>query len=270
MPRPFLHLAIALGSCAALLVPLSASGCGASPEQTTCGPNGCSVCDAYGCRPAEPAVGATGGSGGGSADTAVCDPATTTCPCASNDACQGDTQCIDGLCLVPCEYTSQCGGGRICVNGKCEVGCDAQSCPDGFVCNAKSVCEVDANDPPCSVTKPCLGGLVCSSGACVGACESNADCAATEICDASTSTCIADPQPKAPCETDSSVCTSAQTCVNGYCRYACSTASDCVLIDARIPICSGGICKSEAEANPQCLSKDDCATGQDCVSNVCI
>ncbi len=270
MAHPFSPLVLALGSCCALLVPLSATGCGAGHEQASCGPNGCSVCDAYGCRPAEPTASGTGGSEGTASDAATCDPASTTCPCASSDACQGNTECIDGLCLVPCEYTSQCGGGRICVNGKCVVGCDANSCPANFVCNAKKVCEVDATNPQCSATNPCLGGMVCSGGVCVGACGSNADCAATEICDASTSTCIADPQPQAPCEKDPSVCTAAQTCVEGYCRYACTTGSECELIDARIPVCDGGICKSEAEADPQCVTKADCAAGEDCVSNACL
>jgi hypothetical protein len=41
------------------------------------------------------------------------------------------------------------------------------------------------------------------------------------------------------------------------------------MIDNRIPDCSGGYCKSSAEANPQCTKQSDCPSGQSCISNVC-
>jgi len=269
MPRPHLTF-VAACSLTSSLVALAIAGCGAGHEEMTCGPNGCSVCDGYGCRPADPGVGSTGGATGGS-DASACDPSTMTCPCSDGQSCSGGTQCVEGLCLVPCAYSSQCGSGRVCVNGKCVVGCDAQTpCEAGYVCSVKGVCEPDATDPECSESKPCVGGLVCSGGSCVGMCTTNTDCAPGELCDGASGTCITDPQPKAPCEKDPSVCTVAQTCVEGYCRYACGSGADCVLIDARIPVCDDGICKSEAEANPECITQSDCDAGQDCVSNRCM
>jgi hypothetical protein len=80
--------------------------------------------------------------------------------------------------------------------------------------------------------------------------------------------CVIDTRPKPNC-TENSQCLSTEQCVSDYCRYTCKTDAQCSLIDARIPSCSGGICVSSSEANPQCTTQSDCATGQDCVSNQC-
>ncbi len=271
MPRSLEIRIAAAAACVGTLIALAVVGCGAGHEQMSCGPEGCQVCDAYGCRPAEPGVGATGGAGGSGDAATVCDPSKATCACVTNAQCTQSTTCIEGLCLVPCEYSSQCGQGRICANGKCEVGCDALTkCPDGYDCSAKGVCEVSATNPQCNATKPCTGGLTCSGGVCVGGCSTTAQCAAGELCEASFGACIQDPQPNAPCEKAPNACTAQQTCVGGYCRFACTTAPQCSLIDARIPVCDEGVCKSTIEASPECLMKADCASGKDCVSNTCL
>lgn len=240
------------------------------------------MCDGFGCReiPATstaPNASETSPDGGIATDAttqedaaAPCDGVHTTCPCSTTAECTGALQCIDGLCLTPCEFSSQCGTGRICANGMCVVGCDANTpCADGYTC-IKSRCQPDEAHPQCSESVPCTGGLQCVQGLCQGACTSHEQCAAGEICSASTGTCIDDPQPKAPCEQDASLCSARQVCQGGYCRFACSTDTECRLIDARIPVCSQGVCMSEIEANPQCTSKDECGPGQDCVSNRCI
>ena len=252
-----------------------ASGCSSSHEQMICDGDGCQICDAYGCRPADPSIGQGGTSGAGGAAGAAggssCDPATTACPCGPGDACEGELTCIDGLCLTPCSFSSECGGGRICLNGKCVVGCDVTvPCPGGYSCNAKGVCEVDPTDPQCGDSEPCAGGLQCVGGVCQGGCVTNDDCAPGELCSAATGTCIEDPQPTKPCEKDATVCSPQQVCADGYCRYPCASSEACKLVDARIPECKAGICMSEAEANPQCTEQIDCAQGQDCVSNVCL
>lgn len=270
MPRRTLIVEIASGSSLALLAAIVAGGCGSGSEEMICGPNGCSVCDADGCHAADPGTGSASANAGPTADGGACDNATTTCACETDEGCVAGTTCLDGLCLVPCEFTSQCGGGRVCLNGKCVVGCDALSpCPSGFRCSDKGACVLSPDDPECTTALDCVGGMACANGVCVGPCATNADCAAAEICDAATGTCLADPQPKAACETDPSVCTAGQRCMGGYCRFACTSGDGCKLIDARIPVCDEGVCKSEAEANPECLTKDDCEAGQDCVSNAC-
>jgi hypothetical protein len=234
-----------------LVLALGAGGCGAGAEETRCDADGCVVCDGYGCRPASP----TPQTGCGVAE----------------ETCATGLQCIDGKCMNPCEYSSECGAGRVCQNSKCVVGCDATTpCPTGYKCNAKGVCDPDAANPQCSTDKPCAGGLKCVSGVCKGGCTKDSECAPTEICEPSTGSCTTDPQPKPKCATDPSVCGESQTCKDGYCRYPCTDNDVCVKIDVRIAVCKAGICMSDAEANPKCTKKEDCQSGQDCVSNVCL
>jgi hypothetical protein len=242
-----------------LALTVGSGGCSAGSEQTICDQNGCQVCDAYGCRGAEP-----------KAET-VCDPTVSTCTCTSVTQCKNGLQCIDGLCLTACQYSSECGAGRVCLNGKCLVGCDAKTpCPSGYSCSAKGVCDPDAVNPLCSDAKPCVGGLKCVKGICQGGCKLKSDCAPTEICDPASGTCATDPQPKPACATDPSVCGTTQVCKNGYCRYPCTDSDACSKIDVRISECKTGICMSTAEANPKCTQKSDCAPVQDCVSNICL
>jgi hypothetical protein len=241
-----------------------AIGCGPGAETLKCDENGCQTCDGYGCRPADPTP----------LPDASTKPDTTQPPTGcgvSEETCDNGLQCIDGMCLSPCEYSSQCGPGRICVNSKCVAGCDGTTtCPAGYKCSSKGACEPDTSDPQCSTSKPCPGGLKCVSGLCQGGCVGNGDCLAGEICDPTTASCVPDPQPKPPCQADPSVCASSQVCSNGYCRYPCTDSDVCAKIDVRIAVCKGGICMSDAEANPKCTKKEDCAAGQDCVSNVCM
>jgi hypothetical protein len=104
------------------------------------------------------------------------------------------------------------------------------------------------------------------SGVCASACTSDSQCATGDYCDQGA--CVLDTQPKPNC-TESSQCLSTEQCVGSYCRYTCTTDEECALIDARIAICSGGICVSQSEATPQCTTQSGCSTGQDCVSNQC-
>lgn len=270
----------------------SAEACGGGREQTVWGPDGCMICDPYGCR--STSASACFGTVPTGADAAVmdtasgaetstndadavadaqssCDPKATTCPCGAGRSCDQGLSCIDGLCLKACSFSSECGTGRICVNGKCVVGCnDNPQCPTGYRCDlAKGVCAPDTSNPQCDDSHPCVGGLKCVSGICQGQCTSNGECASDEICDATSSTCMKDPQPKPPCAQNPTVCGTERTCDQGYCRYPCKDSSACLKIDNRIPECSGGVCRSATEANPQCTKKDDCSAGQDCVSNEC-
>jgi hypothetical protein len=92
--------------------------------------------------------------------------------------------------------------------------------------------------------------------------------------------CQIDTRPTPNC-TQQSDCTggSAQECLGGYCRYLCTSSTQCVDIDVRIDVCSTsvndagagtiGYCESPAEATPQCTSQSQCAAGKDCIGNVC-
>jgi hypothetical protein len=252
--RRVMHGIRSLGLAAVWLgLAVLGGGCGSGAEQTICDKAGnCEVCDAYGCSAATP-----------SSQGSFCG--------VGEETCKDGQQCIDGLCLNPCEYSSECGPGRICSNSKCVVGCDASTpCPTGYKCNGKGTCAPDVANPQCSASNLCVGGLKCVSGICTGGCTKTSECAPGEICDTSTSSCITDPQPKPPCAADPSVCPASQTCKNGYCRYPCADSDTCNKIDVRIAVCKEGICMSDAEANPKCTKKEDCASNQDCVSNVCL
>ncbi|MCL2822525.1 MAG: hypothetical protein FWD57_00905 [Polyangiaceae bacterium] len=238
------------------------------------------------CRSPQNPHGAYGGSGGGGGyeesdaqpeeevDGFVeppCDPSMAVCSCETDDVCGDGQQCLGGACLIPCEYTSECGASRICVDGQCVDGCDGSaSCEDGYICSDKGVCLVDPEKSECGGELWCESGRVCAGGICQDECVSNVDCGASEVCNVLTGGCMVDPQPTRPCAIDPGVCNSNQVCSKGFCRYACSGDMSCKLIDARIPVCSGGICMSEVEANPQCTRQQDCELGQSCVSNVCM
>jgi hypothetical protein len=100
----------------------------------------------------------------------------------------------------------------------------------------------------------------------VAACTSDSQCKTGDYCDQGA--CVLDTRPKPDC-TANSDCLSTEECKSGYCRYTCTTSSQCALIDARIAYCSGSICVSQSEATPQCTTQSDCMTGQDCISNQC-
>lgn len=241
------------------------SACGSGNEYTVCGGDGCEVCDGFGCRTVSTPSQASEDS------QASCNPATTTCPCGPEQPCSGGRECLSGLCMVPCRFTSQCGAKRVCVNGECVVGCDVQSpCDEGYACSEKHVCVRDPVRGGCSEQEPCAGGLACVDGVCQGRCKTNDECADDEICNAVTEACVIDPQPVSPCQKDPSVCGDRLLCVGGYCRYPCPVEGRCDLVDERIPICKDGICVSEREANPECVTQADCGAGRDCVSNVCL
>jgi hypothetical protein len=108
------------------------------------------------------------------------------------------------------------------------------------------------------------------SGACVPSCNVDKDCATGNYCDQGA--CVIDTRPQPNC-TDDSQCTAGggmQKCVGGYCKYTCTTDKTCELIDSRIGTCAkDGVCRTAAEANPQCTQQSDCPKGQDCIGNTC-
>jgi len=106
------------------------------------------------------------------------------------------------------------------------------------------------------------------SNQCVPSCNNDTQCGNGKYCDQGA--CVVDTRPKPNC-TDNSQCSgNNQQCVSGYCKYNCSTDKDCELIDSRIGYCGqDGVCRTQAEAHPQCKQKSDCSGAQDCIGNVC-
>jgi hypothetical protein len=106
----------------------------------------------------------------------------------------------------------------------------------------------------------------CVEGSCTAACTAGS-CAAGQYCNQGA--CVVDTRPQTECTT-SATCNANQVCLDGYCEYTCTTDMQCALIDARIAYCgTDGVCRDQAEANPQCTQQSQCAPGKNCISNVC-
>ncbi|MEJ7732385.1 MAG: hypothetical protein WKG00_24670 [Polyangiaceae bacterium] len=276
-------------------------GCSDDPSLNCDDAGNCEICDAYGCRPADPsgsnarggggwgnasgpgARGAPGASGGGSASggtggVPVCDGNEAACPCDDDSECTAaGTQCVGGICIDGCEFSYQCGAGKVCADGQCVAECvEPVDCPAGYTCGPAGVCVVDPSNPACDADTPCTGpDEVCEGGLCVEPCSANVDCGEGEICNAAEGHCIPDPSPKPVCS-DTVACSGAgQACLeDGYCHYACTEFSDCQVIAGQFVACQAGpggakVCKTLEETDPECTLSDPCPDGQSCVSNEC-
>jgi hypothetical protein len=142
-------------------------------------------------------------------------------------------------------------------------------CATGFSCD-KGVCVKDQSGTQCTSDASCPTNLPhCVGGLCVPACATDAQCTTGFYCNQGA--CVVDTRPTPNCTMDSE-CNAApgQKCIGGYCRYGCMTNAQCQMIDARIGYCASDmVCRTQAEAQPQCTSKAQCAANQDCIGNVC-
>lgn len=273
-----------------LLAGLTAAGCGGCNENSvTCDENNnCTVCDAYGCYPADPGntggggtsaqggggpigSGGSGGSGGGGSS---CDPATSVCPCDADGACPDDLTCSEGICVDGCDFGYECGPGKVCANGQCLPGCGTNTpCAEPGTTCENGVCVPDPGNPACDDQTPCpVAGEICVNGICSTPCDANDDCPTGEVCNASTGACIPDPSPLPSCSSSGTTCGGVgQVCMNdGYCHYPCTDVDACKLIDNRFDACDQGVCKTDEEVSPECTSQNPCPAGQDCINNHCL
>jgi hypothetical protein len=133
----------------------------------------------------------------------------------------------------------------------------------------KGGCVPNQTGGTCTTNNDCPSGApACIAGHCTPTCTTDAQCPAGDYCNQGA--CAPDTRPTPTCTANHDTCATSQQCISGYCRYTCTDSHQCALIDARIPVCaSDGVCRSAAEGNPQCTSKDQCQAGQDCVGNVC-
>jgi len=91
-------------------------------------------------------------------------------------------------------------------------------------------------------------------------------CAQGQICDQGA--CVPDTNPVSECG-GMAMCGANQLCVNGLCKYTCSSDQDCKLIDTRIGYCGiDKVCRTAAEAHPACTTSAMCM-GKTCISNMC-
>jgi hypothetical protein len=267
------------GTVVSLLAVTSAVGAGSAgcdDASLVCENGKCQVCDAYGCKPADPQPSGGGGSGGGGTSSgggggSNCDPTTQICGCSDTSDCEGGTKCILGLCIDGCDFSYECGAGKVCYNGQCAAGCDDMTpCAPGYTCD-DGACVADPANPGCSAENPCLGdGEKCIAGVCTTACTTNADCQDGEVCNAVTGGCIPNPEPQPLCGPDKQCTGPGQVCMaDGYCHYPCNDVAQCKLIDNRFVACDQGVCKTEEEINPECTLDKPCPVGEDCISNKC-
>lgn len=213
-------------------------------------------------------------------------PTLKTCDVASD--CGANQLCVNGTCVnapvctgseCACKYTSDCGSGRICVDSQCVPSCAKQSdCPQGLTCSTNGYC-IEGPTTDCGPNaggKTCSAGQICVDAHCVDACTTSAQCVGSDgkadpglRCVAGG--CVVDPTLHATCHDDTTCIPNEQICLDGLCRYTCTSDTTCESIDNRIGTCSktNGVCMSSGEANAQCILKSDCGSGRDCVNGAC-
>jgi hypothetical protein len=105
----------------------------------------------------------------------------------------------------------------------------------------------------------------------VKSCTIDQECGPGQFCDQGA--CVIDTRPKPNCTNDTQCGGTSATpkkCLDGYCKYTCTSDQYCRTIDGRIGFCAkDGVCRSEAEATAECLKSSDCAGGQSCIDNHC-
>jgi hypothetical protein len=192
------------------------------------------------------------------------------CSCTELGACPPGQACAGGVCMPSadvCVYSSQCNADQVCDDGQCLAACSPEDpCAPGFNCSIFGVCqptstEACTSNGQCPFTAP-----VCAAGTCSLSCSADAECPTGDYCDLGA--CVPDTRPSPDCSTNSQ-CADDQICDAGFCLYMCETSTQCADIDERIPVCSQNVCRSTAEANPQCTTQSECAEGESCISNQC-
>jgi hypothetical protein len=285
----------------------SAEGCGPGDTRYYCDATGCYNCDGYGCHQVTPPAPTQCTGQSSCAQNQICTSqgcvnvcqADTDCPqgdvcksgqcvaptappgnlvtCTKDSDCPTGEQCVGSgawaQCTAPsnvCKYSSECAQGEVCANGECLADCSqGQTCATGTTCQ-KGVCVPDAGSQ-CTSDAQCSGSTPkCENGSCVAACDPNATpdtCGAGFYCD--NGACVVDTRPQPNCGS-AAQCLSNQVCLDGFCRYSCSTDTDCKLIDARIGYCAADkTCRDAQEAQAQCTDASQCQSGQLCISNTC-
>ena len=180
-----------------------------------------------------------------------------TAPC---DFCSAGQVCVtlesgEQTCSVPeCDSSADCEGEEQCIAGLCtESTCSTKDdCPAGKICNQLTSACVD---PPeaCASDAQCPGGEVCITdmGVCVIGCPDDASCGAGQICDQSTRVCITG-------------CRSDENCPEGQ---TCGADNKCVA--GQPTTCADVSCDATQRCNPNTLQCDDVCTSDAGQPNSC-
>ena len=176
----------------------------------------------------------------------ICGPNGTCERCTTDGQCDLRELCDpkDQICVFKrgwgreCTKNIECDAGKLCVQGLCKPEQDVTLCragaclADGQRCNqANQVCEEDVG------------------------CLADADCAAAELCNVPTNTCVLRCTPEKQAE----VCAGGQKCVDARCSD-CAENADC-------PgglVCDKGKLKCISDGASRCATNRDCAVGLVC------
>jgi hypothetical protein len=246
-----------------------------------CGANGrCGHASGEGpCTAADATVSCQSGTCNATASGSVgtCVPSPTNCwvdgDCASGQFCARSTfTCTAklgvGLALPADGLHATCAASGVssaCASGLCNVARNTCAAANGATCSAAAECVTNTcgangkcglgpNEVGCT---PATGGVLCQSGACAasgvctpaGGCWVDSDCAGTQYCDRSTSTCAARRGAGAAIPNDG--------LHDGLCTADTATA-----------ICSTGVCNPVTNTCATGTSTD-CTSGAHCVTNTC-
>jgi hypothetical protein len=201
------------------------------------------------------------------------------CPCTASSQCGAGLECVANACTpkaAACHYGTDCASGDVCDDGQCVASCTT-SCASG-TCSKGACVPAPPTGIACSDDTACTaaaspGAPFCVDGHCAAACGGDAGtdagtCAAGFTCNQGA--CVASTGPAVECTASTDCSASGQTCVNNLCKFLCTSSNDCIAHDTRFPTCAvDGVCRTTAEASPQCKSQYDCAPGQDCIDNLC-
>lgn len=306
---------VALGVFAGMGVAVLAEGCGPGDTRYYCDASGCYDCDGYGCHPVAPPTNTSCTGNSQCATNQICTSEGCIAICKADGDCPKGDVCKSGLCVAPtatiptavacakdsdcgpnqecvgsggfakcedkanvCQYSSECGAGKVCANGECLPDCSQANatCAAGETCE-KGVCEPSSTQ--CTSDGQCSGSTPkCEQGQCVAACDPNnlqvAACDAGYVCE--NGACVIDTHPTPNCGNGGAQCLATQECLDGFCRYTCTTpdgkiSQSCELIDTRIGYCAkDSTCRNAQEAAGVCLKAADCTDGKSCISNTCL
>ena len=254
---------------------------------STCEPN-CDCAD-----PSNDGLGCNGGldAGGGVCACGYCAVPLEGCPCG----CEGDSECVRCAGNGVCETYNQGGscndGAGLCDGEWCnppatcsiDQDCSSNNCCNGTCIAANACC--DADDCLLEVDACVVAGInicLCIDGICqpqvTPECSVASDCTGDDECvDCQDGSCVTVNQ-AGSCNGGAGICDGVY-CVNppsDGCSPGCDGADECVdCINAEcVAINQGGSCNGGAGVCSdvwcvECVTNDQCGSGEVCCSNVC-
>jgi hypothetical protein len=221
----------------------------------------------------------------------ACQPLPATSGAACETLCGGDLLCASGACvarkpaLAACDADLECASPARCVAGACRAPANAGAacastadCAVSLVCAPGGTCaaapalcaapDACGNAASCYATSAPVCAAVHATGA---ACADDAQCAATDHCDATAHLCTARPASGAPCS-DGVICAAGLACDPATTKCAPPPASGqpCALgsmgpVECAASLgCLDGTCGPLPTEGMPCAIPNRCAPGLGC------